>query len=131
VLVVDASVALEASAIAGGFERLGPNVLVAPPLMWSEARSSLHALAWRGQVAPDDAEITRGRLEQCPVERRDPTSLGLEAWRVADELGWARTYDAEYIALARLLGCRVVTLDRRLHRGADRLGVVVAPSELG
>jgi predicted nucleic acid-binding protein len=49
---------------------------------------------------------------------------------VADELGWAKTYDAEYVALAGLLGCRLVTLDRRLRRGADQLGFVVSPDEL-
>ena len=48
----------------------------------------------------------------------------------ADEMGWARTYDAEYVALARLLDCRLVTLDSRLRRGADRLGLVVSPTEL-
>jgi predicted nucleic acid-binding protein len=36
----------------------------------------------------------------------------------------------EYLALARLLGGRVVTLDGRLRRGADRTGLVVAPTEL-
>jgi len=45
-------------------------------------------------------------------------------------MGWAKTYDAEYVALARLLSCRLVTLDARLRRGADRLGFVVAPQEL-
>ena len=45
-------------------------------------------------------------------------------------LGWARTYDAEYLALARLLDCRVVTVDARLLRGTRRLGFVVAPSDL-
>lgn len=49
---------------------------------------------------------------------------------IADELGWVKTYDAECLALARLLGCRVVTLDSRLRREADRLGLVVSPAEL-
>jgi predicted nucleic acid-binding protein len=49
---------------------------------------------------------------------------------LADELGWAKTYYAEYVGLAKLLGCRLVTLDARLRRGTDRLGFVVAPHEL-
>jgi predicted nucleic acid-binding protein len=56
--------------------------------------------------------------------------LGDEAWRIADELGWAKTYDAEYVALAGLLGCRVVTLDGRLRRRAEQLGFVVTPADL-
>jgi predicted nucleic acid-binding protein len=60
----------------------------------------------------------------------DEEQLGAEAWRIADELGWAKTYDAEYLALALLLGCRVVTVDGRLRRGADRLGIVISMEEL-
>jgi predicted nucleic acid-binding protein len=129
-LVVDATVALSASGTSGGFSELKDEELVAPPLMWSEARSVLHELRWRGEIAEEDASATRARLERCPVKSRSRRDLGREAWRVADELGWAKTYDAEYVALARLLGCRVVTLDARLRRGADRLDVVVAPHEL-
>jgi predicted nucleic acid-binding protein len=32
--------------------------------------------------------------------------------------------------LAQLLGCRLVTLDGRLRRGASHLGFVVSPTEL-
>lgn len=49
---------------------------------------------------------------------------------MADVLGWAKTYDAEYVALAALLKCRLVTLDARLRRGANWLGLVVGPAEL-
>lgn len=129
-LVVDASVALRASGVANGFDELGAEELIAPALMWSEARSVLHELAWRGEVAAEDADVTRQRLERCPVARRAHPRLGPESWRIADELGWAKTYDAEYVALALLVGGRVVTLDQRLRSGADRFGCMVAPHEL-
>lgn len=129
-LVLDASVAVAACAAAGGFDEFGDEALVAPPLMWSEARSALHELTWRCQIERDDAESTRARLERCPVKPRSPKRLGEEAWRVADELGWAKTYDAEYVALARLLDCRLVTLDARLLRGTERLGIVIPPGGL-
>lgn len=129
-LVVDASVAVAASAVEEGLRALGDSDLVAPPLMWSEARSTLHLRTWRGLLSQRDGEELRGRLERSPVNRRSPYGLGDEAWRVADEMGWARTYDAEYVALARILDCRLVTLDSRLRRGADRLGLVVSPAEL-
>ena len=129
-LVVDATVALSACAVEDGFDVLAGHELVAPPLLWSEARSALHELVWRREVDVRDADVTRHRLEHAPIARRSPARLGQEAWRVATELGWAKTYDAEYVALALLLGARVVTLDARLRRGADRLAIVVGPQEL-
>jgi predicted nucleic acid-binding protein len=42
----------------------------------------------------------------------------------------AKTYDAEYLALAGLLRCRLVTIDLRRRRWAGRLGFVVLPNEL-
>ena len=129
-LVIDASVAVRASAAADGFAELAPETLAAPPLMWSEARSALHETAWRGEIEAADADAARRRLEACPVKRVDPPDLGEEAWGIAEELGLAKTYDAEYLALARLLDCLMITLDRRLRRGADRLGFVRGPMEL-
>ena len=129
-LVIDASVAVAASAAEDGLNALGPEDLVAPPLMWSEGRSTLHHRVWKGLLSSGDGEVMRDRLERSRVSRRAPARLGDEAWRLADEMGWARTYDAEYVALARLLGCRLVTIDSRLRRGTERLGFVVLPTEL-
>ncbi|MCW3020350.1 MAG: hypothetical protein JWN10_2658 [Solirubrobacterales bacterium] len=64
------------------------------------------------------------------MKRKTHPRLLDETRRVASELGWAKTYDAEYVALASLLGCRLVTIDGRPRRGADRLGFVVGPTEL-
>ena len=98
--------------------------------MWSEARSALHERAWRNELGVNEAQRARTRLEEVEVKVRKHPGLAEEAWRIADELGWAKTYDAEYVALASLLGCRLVTVDGRLRRGADRLGFVVGPTEL-
>ena len=129
-LVVDASLVVPDCTAGRGFDYLGDRELVAPPLLWSEARSTLHEAAWRGHIARSVAEAAHERLESAPIGRRDDPGLASRAWRIADALGWARTYDAEYVALASLLECRLVTLDGRLRRGADRLGFVVGPAEL-
>jgi predicted nucleic acid-binding protein len=130
-LVVDASVAVPACLAEAGFAILGDPDLVAPPLLWSETRSVLHELVWRGELTVDDGVAAAAALATCPVRRLEPERLGNEAWRIADMLGWAKTYDAEYVALALLLDCRLVTVDGRLLRGAERLGVVVRPDQLG
>jgi predicted nucleic acid-binding protein len=129
-LVLDANVVVPACRVDHGFSRFADEALVAPPLMWPEARSTLHEAMWRGLLPSDQARAAFARLEQAPVEAHDDPRLGAEAWRIADELGLAKTYDAEYLALASLLDCRVVTLDARLLRGAARLGFVVSPTEL-
>jgi predicted nucleic acid-binding protein len=129
-LVVDASVAIPACGSPDGFDFFGDNELLAPPLMWSEARSTIHEALWRGDVSRTYALRTAARLESSPIRARSPRRLGYMAWELSDELGWAKTYDAEYLALAMHLGCRFVTLDGRLRRGADRLGFMVDPSEI-
>ncbi len=129
-LAIDASVAVAACYAASGFEEFGAEQLIAPALMWSEARSALHELLWRSEISADDAHAARSRLERCPVQPRRHRALGEHAWQIADRFGWAKTYDAEYVALAQLLGCRLVTLDARLRRSAEGLGFVISPSEL-
>jgi predicted nucleic acid-binding protein len=129
-LVVDASVAVAASFGAAGFAGISDPDLFAPGLMWSEARSVLHEMQWRGELSAEGAKAARQHLERAPVRRRQPAELGRRAWKVADDLGWARTYDAEYVALALILGCPLVTVDARLRKGAARLVTTVAPTEL-
>ena len=129
-LVLDASLVIPDCAAGRGLDYLRDDELAAPPFMWAEARSGLHEAAWRGDIDRTTADRAHERLLAAPIDSRAPAELGIEAWRIADELGWSRTYDAEYVALASILGCRLVTLDGRLRRGADRLGFVVSPTEL-
>lgn len=131
-LVVDASLVVEWS-LAPGENTLSEllfDELLAPRIMWSEAYSALHELAWRRELEVEAAHVARSRIDRIEVRARAHRRLAHEAWRIADELGWAKTYDAEYVALASLLKCRLVTVDARLRRGADRLGFVVGPTEL-
>jgi len=113
-----------------GFTRFRGIELVAPPLLWIEVVSALHAAMWRGELRRDQAEPMLQRVLAAPIARREPESLPMDSWTVADELGWAKTYDANYVALARILGCRLVTLDARLRRGTARFGFVIGPTEL-
>ena len=131
-LVIDANVAVSACAQPDGFQMVcgDRHELVGPPLMWSEARSILRLRSWTGEIPAELATTMLERLEGAPVKKQDPPELGRQAWKIAKEFGWGRTYDAEYVALAKILKCRLVTVDGRLRRGADRLGFVVTPDEL-
>lgn len=129
-LVIDASTAIDLCLSPGGFEPLSGEDLLAPPLILSESLSALHEMRWRGDIPDDMATLGLARRDEMPVRVEHPPGLSDEAWRIADEFGWAKTYDAEYVALAKISDCRLVTLDARLRRGADRLGFVVTPAEL-
>jgi predicted nucleic acid-binding protein len=135
VLVADAALAVELSLDRLGEQAdgaLGGEQLVAPCLLWSEVPSVLSEMAFRGEISRDLAmqALERFLAGKVHVAERRHANLSMTAWRIAAELGWAKTYDAEYLAMARLLDTRVVTLDMRLRRGADRLGLVVTPAEL-
>jgi predicted nucleic acid-binding protein len=129
-VVVDAAVVVTACLAETGFEPLAKEQLVAPYLMWSEASSVLHELKWRKEISTQLAEIALERLATAAVSGRRPKGLIAEAWRIADQLGWAKTYDAEYLALAQLLKCRFVTTDAKLKAAASRLLNVIGPADL-
>jgi len=130
VLVVDAAIVITACLSEIGLKALGRDELVAPHLMWSEASSVLHELRRRREISGELATIALARLTSAHVSPRRPKGLIEEAWRVADRLGWAKTYDAEYLALARLLRCRLLTTDAKLKAASSGLVNVIGPAEL-
>ena len=129
-LVIDATGVVTACLSDTGFDDLRREELVAPHLMWSEASSVLHELRWRKEISPELATIAVDRLAAAPVQARRHKTLTSEAWRVADRLGWAKTYDAEYVALAQLLKCRLLTTDAKLRSGAGGLIAIIGPTDL-
>jgi hypothetical protein len=75
-------------------------------------------------------QITLDRLAAADVSPRRPKGLIEEAWRIADRLGWAKTYDAEYLALAQLLKCRLLTTDAKLKAAGSGQADVIGPADL-
>lgn len=129
-VVVDASVVVQACLEAAGFEPLAGHKLVGPHLLVSEALSALHESAFRGEITRDLARAAADRLRAAPIDLTRPDGLTTDAWEIADALGWAKTYDAEYVALARLLGCPLLTVDARMARGAGHLIRIVGPADI-
>lgn len=129
-LVIDASAALYLLASEQGVEPFADLELTAPALLWSEVTSVLNEMLWRGEVSRALADTAFDRLIGLPIDRHASDELYRDAGQIARELGWAKTYDAEYVALARRLEVQLLSRDERLRRGAGRLITVVAPDDL-
>ena len=88
--------------------------LLAPTLLRSQTLSALHEAVDRGEIAPDVALDRLERIWSMPIRLLGDAVLRRRAWKIAEELGWAETYDAEYVALTRLQADAFVTLDAEL-----------------
>jgi predicted nucleic acid-binding protein len=130
-LVVDASAAVYLTSMPAIPEALSGFDCLAPPLMWSEALSVLSQATFRGTIPPDQLDIAATRLEALPITLVDVDARHRRrSLEIARSLGWAETYDAEYVSLAESLGCQLLTVDRRLMRGAGRLIEAIGPESL-
>lgn len=129
-LVIDASATLYLLASGDGIEPFATLELAAPALLWSEATSVLNEMRWRGEVSAALADTAFDRLMSCPIEKHSGHHVYRDARHVGRELGWAKTYDAEYVGLAWRHGVRLLSRDERLRRGASRLITVVGPDDV-
>ncbi len=100
--------------------------LLAPTLLRSQTLSALHEAVHRGELAPDVALDRLARIWAMPIRLLGDAVLRRRAWQVAEQLGWAETYDAEYVALTQLQADAFVTLDPELARQVE--GIVPAAS---
>ena len=116
--VVDASVAIKwfvEEVYADHARRLQDDEydLLAPGLFWPESGNILWKKVQRGELTAEEARLIRKGLEKQPIHTF-PSGLVLEpALEIAIETG-RTVYDACYLALAMLIGCPLVTADRRL-----------------
>ena len=95
--------------------------LVAPTLVRSQALSRLYEAARRGEISDAEGIERVTRINSLKVRFLGDKVLQRQAWKVADELGWETTYDAEYVALTRLQADVFVTSDADLARAASGL----------
>lgn len=115
--VVDAGVVLHLART--GTEVSGEHELLAPTLLRSQTLSALHEAVHRGELPADVARERLARVGRMPIRLLGDAVLRRRAWDLAERLGWASTYDAEYVALTQLQADAFVTLDAELARSVD------------
>jgi predicted nucleic acid-binding protein len=121
-------VAFDAAFDATASEMIAPMGPLGPPLLGSETTAALRQAAFPEAIT-DEASEGLARLGSSAIERGSPRRLYEEAWALAARLGWAKSYDAEYVALARLLNSPLLTKDGRLKRRAARLAEIIGPKQ--
>jgi predicted nucleic acid-binding protein len=122
--VVDSSAVLHL--VREGIEVSGEHKLLAPTLLRSQTLSDLHEAVQRGEIAPDVARGQLAQIGKMPIRLLGDGVLRRRAWELADALGWAETYNAEYVALTQLQADAFITLDAELARSVE--GIVVTAS---
>jgi predicted nucleic acid-binding protein len=122
--VVDTSAVLHL--VSEGIEVSGKHKLLAPTLLRSQVLSALHEAVQRGEIPADVARDHLARIGRMEIRLLGDGVLRRRAWELADRLGWASTYNAEYVALTQLQADALVTLDAELARSVD--GIVATAS---
>jgi predicted nucleic acid-binding protein len=122
--VVDAGAVLHLAST--GVDVPDEHELLAPTLLRSQTLSALHEAVQRGEIPADVARDHLARIGRIRIRLLGDAVLRRRAWEVADRLGWASTYDAEYVALTQLQADAFITLDAELARSVE--GIVATAS---
>jgi indolepyruvate ferredoxin oxidoreductase alpha subunit len=117
--VVDCETLLRVAA--GEIEVAAGHQLVAPTLVRSQALAALYEAARRGEITASEGIERVTRLNSLKVRFLGDKVLQRQAWKVADQMGWETTYDAEYVALTTLQADALVTSDDELARAVTGL----------
>jgi predicted nucleic acid-binding protein len=122
--VVDAGVVLD---LARTEAKVGQaHELLAPTLLRSQTLSALHEAVQRGELPGDVARERLTRVGRMKIRLLGDAVLRRRAWELADQLGWASTYNAEYLALTQLQADAFVTLDAELARRVEGIVATAA-----
>ena len=117
--VVDCETLLRIAA--GEIEVAAEHRLVAPTLVRSQALSALYQAARRGEISAAEGIERVTRINSLKIRFLGDKVLQRTAWKVADQLGWETTYDAEFVALTQLQADTFVTSDGDLARAVSDL----------
>jgi predicted nucleic acid-binding protein len=112
--VVDCGVVLQLAS--DGIDVPAEHELLAPTLLRSQTLSALHEAVHRGEIPAEVARDRLTRIARMPIRLLGDAVLRRRAWDLAEQLGWAETYDAEYVALTQLQADAFVTSDTELAR---------------
>ncbi|MDX6476418.1 MAG: hypothetical protein QOH95_1929 [Gaiellaceae bacterium] len=119
--VIDCETLLQLAS--GDIEVAGGHRLFAPTLVRSQALAALYDAARRGEISAAEGLERVSRLNSASLKVRflGDRALQRQAWKIAEQLGWETTYNAEYVALTTLQADALVTSNPELARAVAGL----------
>src|SRR5262249_47161733 len=93
--------------------------LVAPNGIRSAALTLLLGQVRRGELTEKEAGRLHTRMTELKIRTLGDRVSRWTSFQIAREQGWETTYDAEYLAVARLQADALVTVDDDLARKAE------------
>ncbi|MDO8531061.1 MAG: type II toxin-antitoxin system VapC family toxin [Dehalococcoidia bacterium] len=93
----------------------GQDQFIGPPILYAETISAVRRLASRKLLTSDEAMGMVTDILSSGIPVRSPPGLYRRAYELAERHGQTTIYDACYVALAQLLSCEFLTLDKRLY----------------
>ena len=87
----------------------------------SQALSALYEAARRNEISAAEGIERVTRINSLKVRFLGDKVLQRTAWKVADQLGWETTFDAEFVALTQLQADAFITSDSDLARAVSGL----------
>lgn len=89
--------------------------MIAPPIFRPEITSAIRNAVYRRDISGNDGRLALQRaLNWQILIAKDSNNLQLRAYEFATTLNRPRAYDAQYLAVAELLGCEFWTADEPL-----------------
>ncbi|WP_166904797.1 type II toxin-antitoxin system VapC family toxin [Mycobacterium sp. DL440] len=126
--VIDAPVAIQLAA--EGATIPPGHSLVAPTLLRSQALALVYESVRCGEIDEQRARKVLDGIRGLRIRLLSDRVLQDHAWRIAAQLDWPDTYQAEYIALTQLQADALATADRKLADAARAFVETASPAEI-
>ena len=128
IFVIDAPVAIELATNETAIP--SEHSLTAPTLLRSQVLALVYGSVRRGEINEKAGRKLLDEIRRLRIRLLGDRSLQDHAWKVAAQLDWPDTYQAEYIALTQLQADALATADATLSTAARTFVTTVPPADI-
>lgn len=128
IFVIDAPVAIDLAANEAAIP--SEHSLTAPTLLRSQVLALVYGSVRRGEIDERAGRKLLDEIRRLRIRLLGDRSIQDHAWKIAAQLDWPDTYQAEYIALTQLQADALATADTKLSTAACTFVTTVPPVDI-